>query len=249
MKLSVVIPVFNEIDSINEIIKRVRATEFDKEIIIIDDYSTDGTREYLKSIEAIFSDTKILYHKNNLGKTAAVKSGIKECSGDIVIIQDADLEYNPQDYSKLIEPILNNKAYVAYGSRFLNVHPWLWMWYWFQNRFKGKHYEIRYLSHFLGIKTLNFLVRLLYGTKITDEATGYKIFRTGVIKNINLEGKGFEFCPEVTAKIIKAGFKIYEVPIDYHPRTIQQGKKIKWKDGLYAVWTLIKYKFITNGYK
>ncbi len=227
MKLSVIVPVFNEEKTIKEIIARVRGVSLpiEKEIIVIDDGSLDGTKDVLKKIKEQY-DFVLLEHSKNQGKGAAIKTGIEKASGDIILIQDADLEYDPQDYEKLIEPFLKKQAQVVYGSRQLREN-------------KRGH-----LSFYWGGRFLTAVVNLLYGLKITDESTGYKVFKREIIENINLESRGFEFCPEVTAKIAKKGIKIHEVPISYQPRNKKEGKKIKWKDGLKALWVLIKYKFL-----
>ena len=232
MRLSVIMPVYNEKETIEEIIRQVKLVALDKEIIIIDDASTDGTREILKAMENKSNTNdeknkiKIIYRKRRQGKGSAIRRGLEEVSGEIVIIQDADLEYDPQDYYKLVQPIISDKARIVYGSRVLG---------------KGK---ISYLSFYLGGRFLSFLTNFLYNACITDEPTCYKVFRSEVIKSINLKCKGFEFCPEVTAKVRKKGYKIYEVPIHYYPRSIEKGKKINWKDGVMAIWTLIKYRFV-----
>jgi len=228
MKLSIIIPVYNEKSTIKEIIHRIKNVPIDKEIIIADDCSTDGTREILRKLQSEEYDKgeiKIIYHEKNMGKGWAIRTALKYVSGEIVIIQDADLEYEPEDYPRLIEPIVSGEASVVYGPRSL-----------------GK--KISYLSFYLGGQFLSFLTNILYGSHITDEATCYKVFRADVIKGINLKCERFEFCPEVTAKLLKKGYKIYEVPIHYYPRSIKEGKKINWKDGLEAIWTLIKYRFI-----
>lgn len=229
MTLSIIVPVFNEKKTIFEILNRIEQVDlaplgFEKEIIIIDDDSTNGTREILARLAAKY---KIIYHAKNQGKGAAIRAGLKEVSGDYVIIQDADLEYDPKDYRKLLELALKNDAEVVYGSRHANP----------ENKFSHP-------SYYLGGILLNWATNLLYGTKITDESTCYKLFKTETIKSIPLKCQKFEFCPEVTAKIAKRGIKIYEVPINYYPRHIVEGKKIRWKDGAVALWTLIKYKFI-----
>jgi len=230
MKLSIIIPVYNEKNTIIEILKKIELVNldnlgFEKEIIIIDDGSTDGTSEMLAgNFEKKY---KIIFHSKNQGKGTAIKSGLKFVSGDYIIIQDADLEYDPRDYQKLLECALKNKAVVVYGSRILNR--------------KNKSSSFLY---YLGGTFLTCLTNFLYGIKITDEATGYKMFKTDFLKAIPLKSKRFEFCPEITAKIAKKGIKIYEVPINYYPRQKKEGKKINWKDGLKAVLTLIKYKFI-----
>ena len=228
MKLSIIMPVYNEKSTIKEIIHRIKNVPIDKEIIIADDCSTDGTREILRKLQSEEYDKgeiKIIYHEKNMGKGWAIRTALKYVSGEIVIIQDADLEYEPEDYPRLIEPIVSGEASVVYGPRSL-----------------GK--KISYLSFYLGGQFLSFLTNILYGSHITDEATCYKVFRADVIKGINLKCERFEFCPEVTAKLLKKGYKIYEVPIHYYPRSIKEGKKINWKDGLEAIWTLIKYRFI-----
>lgn len=225
MKLSVILPVYNEKNTIEEIIKRTEAVNLNKEIIIIDDYSNDGTREIIK--EKINQKNIIkIFHSKNKGKGACIRSGLEKATGDIVIIQDADLEYDPEDYYKLVKPIMEGKASVVYGSRALG---------------KCKYSYLRYA---LGGKFLSFLTNILYGSNITDEPTCYKLFKTELIKSLNLKCTGFEFCPETTAKILKRGYKIFEVPISYHPRKIEEGKKINWKDGIKAIWTLIKYRFV-----
>ncbi|MEW6680740.1 MAG: glycosyltransferase family 2 protein [bacterium] len=226
MKLSVIMPVYNEKDTIEEIVKKVEAVNLSKEIIIIDDYSNDGTREIIE--EKINQKNVIkLFHPENRGKGSAIRTGIEKASGDIIIIQDADLEYSPEDYYKLTKPIMEGSASVVYGSRILQ-----------------SSYKISYLRYFLGGRFLTFLTNILYGSHITDEPTCYKVFKAEVIKSINLKCKRFEFCPEVTAKVLKKGYKILEFPISYSPRKMEEGKKINWKDGLQAIWTLVKYRFV-----
>ncbi|MFH1671769.1 MAG: glycosyltransferase family 2 protein [Candidatus Portnoybacteria bacterium] len=229
MVLSIIVPVFNEKNTIADILKKIEEVDlsslgFKKEIIIVDDYSTDGTREILKSLSGEY---KIVYHSKNQGKGMAVQTGLKEATGDYVIVQDADLEYDPEDYKGLLKTALKEDAKVVYGSRLLHSKD---------------NYSHR--SFYLGGLFLTWAANLIYGIKITDESTCYKLFETEFLKSLNLKARGFEFCPEVTAKTAKRGVKIYEVPIQYHPRHVKEGKKIKWKDGLVALWTLIKYKFI-----
>jgi len=226
MKLSIIIPVYNEEKHIEKVVEDVLKTpvKFEKEIIIVDDGSRDKTRQILKKYGSR-KGFKIVLQSKNSGKGAAIRAGIKEVSGDIVLIQDADFEYSTLDYPKIIEPFLTKKAKVVYGSRFLG-------------EVSGMNWK-----NLLANKILTSFVNLLYGANITDEATAYKAFRAQVIKNISLTCKRFEFCPEVTAKVLKKGIKIYEVPIIYHGRTTKQGKKINWKDGFVALWTLIKYRF------
>lgn len=231
-KLSVIMPVYNEKGTIKEIIKRVKQVKIpkvSKELVIIDDFSTDGTRKILKKIKDRNKDRniKIVFHERNKGKGSAIRTGIKHVTGNIIIIQDADLEYNPQDYAKLVKPIIEGKADVVYGTRF----P------------KTTKKPSLFNTFFLGNRILTFMANLLYNAKITDEPTCYKVFKTSILKSINLKSKRFEFCPEVTAKVRKKGYKIYELPISYKPRSIEQGKKINWKDGIEAIWTLIKYRF------
>jgi len=229
MILSIIIPVYNEKNTILEILKKIEQVDlndfsFGKEIIIVDDCSTDGTKEIL---DKLGNKYKIIYQPKNQGKGAAIRTGLEYVSGDYLIIQDADLEYDPKDYKKLLAFSLKNKAKVVYGSRLLNPH----------NKFS-------HLSFYLGGIFLNLATNLLWRTKITDESTCYKLFKTETIKSIPLKCQRFEFCPEITAKIAKRGIKIYEVPISYYPRHLKEGKKIKWSDGLVALWTLIKYKFV-----
>jgi len=224
-KLSIIIPVYNEKETILEVIKRVKEVDIDlsKEIIIIDDGSTDGTKDLLKKIKG----AKLIFSKVNEGKGASIRKGLKKVTGDIVLIQDADLEYNVNDYRKLIEPIIKNKVGVVYGSR---------------NLIKNNRKHSGFLFYTGGI-LLSWMANLLYGINITDEATCYKVFKTDIIKNIDLQCKRFEFCPEITAKIAKKGINIHEVPISYNPRNSIQGKKIQWRDGFQAIWVLLKYRF------
>jgi glycosyltransferase involved in cell wall biosynthesis len=226
MKLSVIIPAYNEINTIEKILEKVKDVKISKEIIVIDDGSTDGTREYLKKLKD--KDLKIIFHEKNSGKSSAVRTGIKEAKGDITIIQDADLEYDPQDYYKLIKPIQEGKYKVVYGTRYPVV---------------SKMFNLTH-RFFLANRILTIMTNILYNAKITDEPTCYKVFDTKVLQSLNLKSKRFEFCPEVTAKVRKKGYKIFEVSINYYPRTIKEGKKINWKDGIEAVWTLIKYRFV-----
>ncbi|OGC03832.1 glycosyl transferase [candidate division WOR-1 bacterium RIFOXYA12_FULL_43_27] len=221
MNLSVIMPVYNEKATLPQIIARVLAVPINKELIIVDDYSTDGTREVLKN----YPNIKIVLQPFNQGKGAALRAGFKEASGDYVIIQDADLEYDPQDYLKLISPINEGKAKVVYGSRFM-----------------GKH-SFSSVSHYWGNKALSLLTTLLYGAVLTDMETCYKLIPAKFIKNIKLNANRFDFEPEITAKILKNGYKILEVPIGYKGREFNEGKKISWKDGFAAIAALIKYRF------
>src|SRR3989338_2760994 len=226
-RISVIIPVYNEKNTILEIIKKVKDVPISKEIIIIDDFSKDGTREILKKIKDC--EIKVFFHERNYGKGHALRTGIEHAKGKIVVIQDADLEYDPKDYIKLIQPIEEGKTKVVYGTRFPKDKKGPSI---FKNKF------------FLANKILTFTSNLLYDAKITDEPTCYKIFDIDVLKSLNLKCEKFEFCPEVTAKVRKKGHEIVELPIAYYLRTIEEGKKINWKDGFQALWTLIKYRFV-----
>jgi glycosyltransferase involved in cell wall biosynthesis len=224
MELSVVIPVYNEKDTIAEILNRVRQVEFEKEIIIVDDFSTDGTRETLRQLPAA-GDLKILYQPRNQGKGAALRRGFEEVRGDIVIVQDADLEYDPAEYPVLMQPILANKADVVYGSRFL-----------------GGPHRVLFFWHAVGNGLLTTLSNMMTDLNLTDMETCYKAFRAGVLKKIRLKENRFGFEPEFTAKVAKAGFRIYEVPISYSGRDYSEGKKIGWKDGIAAIYFIVKYR-------
>lgn len=223
MLLSVIIPVYNEKKTILMVIDRIQKVNINKELIIVDDGSDDGTREILKSVDE--SNTKVIYLPINMGKGAAIRFGLEHVQGDIVIIQDADLEYDPDDYHKLIKPIISEKAQVVYGKRDFKMN------------------KIKYLRYYWGGQIITILANFLYGASISDEPTCYKMFRREVFKKIKLRCIGFEFCPEVTVKVRKMGLKIYEVPISYYPRSIEDGKKIHWIDGLKAIYVLFKYKF------
>jgi len=222
--ISVIMPVFNERDTIGEIVSRVQAVPLDKEILIIDDGSTDGTRQVLKDLKV--DNTKIVFHEKNQGKGAAIRTGLRLATGDMVIIQDADLEYDPMDYLRLVQVIQSGKAQVVYGSRILGSN------------------SRSYHRYYLGGRLLTWVTNILYGLNITDEPTCYKMFKKEVLDRIILDCTGFEFCPEVTAKVVRLGYAIHEVPISYHPRSFEEGKKIKWKDGLIGIWTLLKYRFL-----
>ena len=222
-KLSIIIPCYNELENIRTIVKRVKQSSIqDKEIIIVDDCSTDGTREVLKNeIEPIVH--KVIYHKKNRGKGGALKTGIKYATGDVVIIQDADMEYNPKEYPNIVNAIFENQAEVVYGSRFL------------RGGVKG------YLRNYLANKFLTFLSNCKTGLKLTDMETCYKAFKREIIQSINIEEMRFGFEPEITAKIAKQGIKIKEVPIKYYPRKNSEGKKIGFKDGIRAIICIWKY--------
>ncbi len=221
--LSVIMPVYNEKKHILSIISEIKKVPVNKEIIVIDDGSSDGTVDVLKGLHD--SEVRVYHHPINIGKGAAIRLGLFYAKGDIIIIQDADMEYDPQDYIPLIEPILSGEAQVVYGRRQFDSS-------------KTKH-----LRYYWGGQLITNIANFLYGIKISDEPTCYKVFRADILKQIKLHCIGFEFCPEVTAKISKKGIKIYEVPISYNPRSMKDGKKIRWFDGLKAIYVLLKYKF------
>jgi len=223
MKLSVVIPVYNEKDTIREIYDSVKAVEIDKEIILVDDCSTDGTREILLGLAD--ETTRIFMHDRNMGKGAALRTGFKNVTGDIVIIQDADLEYDPHQYPKLIQPILDGKADVVYGSRFVT----------------GDYRRVLFFWHMLGNKFLTLLSNMLTNLNLTDMETCYKVFRREILEKITIEENRFGFEPEITAKISKMDVRIYEMGISYSGRTYKEGKKVGWKDGISALKCILKY--------
>lgn len=243
--LSVIIPYYNEKQTIDELLKRVNAVPIPKEIILVDDGSDAASKRVLTDPGFLgrYPNLTVIHHEKNKGKGSAIRTGLERARGDVVIIQDADLEYNPHDYLAIYERFSDPQVQVVYGTRFSKVNNYLFIWHWFCNRFFKTHYEIRYLHHFLGIQLLNCLANTLYFAKITDEATCYKAFRKNVLEKIRLRCAGFEFCPEVTAKVRKAGYRIVEVPISYHPRSRAEGKKLNWRHGFEAIYTLIRYRF------
>ncbi|KKU51263.1 MAG: Glycosyltransferase [candidate division WWE3 bacterium GW2011_GWC1_47_10] len=227
MKLSVVIPVYNEKGTVATIVDRVEGVAgVDKEIIIVDDGSTDGTRDVLKEIAANRSHVKVILKEANCGKGASLREGFRHATGDYVIVQDADLEYDPQEYTKLIEALGDGKTRVVYGSRF------------------SGNYEDMSNLHYWGNKFLTLVTNVLYGVLLTDMETCYKLLPGSFVRNLKIESNRFNFEPEITAKILKSGLKLREVPISYKGRTHGEGKKITWKDGLSAVYTLIKFRFV-----
>ncbi len=230
MLISVVIPVFNEANTISNIISQVNAAclQFEKEIIVVDDSSADGTHEILQTIEGQNNkNIAVIYHDRNQGKGAALKSGFNLAKGDIVIIQDADLEYDPQEYPKLIAPILEGKADVVYGSRFISGEP----------------HRVLYFWHFMGNRFLTLLSNMFTNLNLSDMETCYKVFRKEILEKIDIREKRFGFEPEITAKVAKLGCRIYEVGISYSGRTYNEGKKIDWKDGVWALWCILRYNF------
>lgn len=224
MKLSVIIPVYNERNTVLEIIRRVESVKLDdaeKELVIVDDCSTDGTKDILNKLKK----HTIIFHPKNMGKGAAIRTGLEKATGDIFVIQDADLEYDPSSFTELLKPILNEKTNVVYGSRNLN------------------HARKNIILHYVGNIFLTYVFNLLYGYKISDMETCYKMFTRETLKGIELKGNRWEFDPEITAKFAKKGEKIIEVPIIVKPRSFKEGKKIKWNDGVRIFYTLIKYRF------
>jgi glycosyltransferase involved in cell wall biosynthesis len=244
LKLSIVIPVYNEIATLREIIRRVNAVtvevptgfgpysdlgevvNIEKEILAVDDGSTDGSREILQE-EAQQGRVTAFFHERNMGKGAAVRTGFQHATGDFIVIQDADLEYDPREYILLLQPILEGRANVVYGSRF-----------------RGGPSKTMFFHHMVGNRLLTLITNILYDTILTDMETCYKCFRAEIIQGMPLHSRAFDFEPEVTAKILKRGHRIYEVPISYTGREFDEGKKISWKDGFAAIWTLIKYRFV-----
>jgi|SRR5258706_679763 len=226
MKLSVIIPVYNEVESIKVILERVQATKLAKEIVVVDDGSKDGTRDVLKKLDGK-KGLRVILHERNQGKGAAVRTGMAAAKGEILLIQDADLEYDPRDFPELLKPIEEGIADVVYGSRFL-----------------GRAHRVTMFWHLVANRMLTFITNILYNTILTDMETGYKVFRHEVIVGMVIRANSFDFEPEFTAKILKRNYRIFEVPITFNPRDYTQGKKIKLYDAFEAVWTLIKYRFV-----
>ena len=225
LKLSIIIPIYNEQKTLETLVAKVNAVDYDKEIILVDDFSTDGSREILKNYENK-ENFKVLYHNLNQGKGAALRTGLSNVDGDIIIIQDADLEYSPSDYGTLLEPILDGRADVVYGSRFL-----------------GGPHRVLFFWHYVGNMVLTTFSNMLTNVNLTDMETGYKVFTKEVNERLTFNCDRFGFEPEFTAKVAKNNFRIYEVPISYSGRDYSEGKKITWKDGVAAIWYIFKFRF------
>lgn len=226
MKLSVVIPVYNERDTVELILKRVESAPFDKEVILVDDGSVDGTRDILNRLAHNYPDlVRLILHPTNRGKGAAIRTAIAEVTGDIVIIQDADLEYDPRDYPALVQPILEGYADVVFG-----------------NRFHGGPHRVLYFWHYIGNRLLTTLCNIVTNLNLSDMEVGYKVFRAEVLQDLRLRSDRFGIEPELTVKVAKRGCRVYEVPIAYHGRTYAEGKKIGWKDGIAALYYIARYR-------
>lgn len=224
MDISVIVPAYNEKATIQKVIELVQQIPYPKEIIVVDDCSTDGTRELLQQTNWA-ENVHIYYHEKNMGKGAGIRTGIQHAAKDVVVIQDADLEYDPKDLAVVLKPIADGEADVVYGSRFLGVHRAFLFW------------------HYLGNKLLTLTTNVLYDNTLTDMETGYKAFRTPILKNLKIRCNRFDFEPEITAKVLKRHYRIYEVPINYSGRDYTEGKKITWRDSFPALWALIRFRF------
>jgi glycosyltransferase involved in cell wall biosynthesis len=227
MKLSIVIPVYNERDTLEEIVRQVQAAPYDKEIIAVDDASGDGSREILARLAKEQDNFRAFYHERNQGKGAALRTGFAQVTGNVVIIQDADLEYRPADYPPLLEPIENDLADVVYGSRMVGARP----------------HRVLYFWHYMGNKAVTTLSNMLTNLNLSDMEVGYKVFKAEVLKDIRIKSNRFGVEPELTAKIAKKGWRIYEVPISYHGRDYEHGKKITWRDGIAAIFHILRFRF------
>lgn len=224
--LTIIIPVYNERNTIIHAVEGVLSTPYNKEIILVDDGSTDGTQDIIKNINE--TNIKKIFHEKNYGKGRAIQTGFKQASGDIILIQDADLEYDPTEYKNLLKPILSGKADVVYGTRFAG---------------NGSH-RVLYFWHYLGNRILTFLSNMLTNLNLSDMECCYKVFTRDALLDINIEENRFGFEPEITAKIVKKNIRIYEVPVSYYGRTYAEGKKINWKDGIWALWCIFKYNLL-----
>ncbi len=227
MKLSIVIPVYNEEDTLEEIFRRVQATPYHKEIIAVDDASMDGSQDILKRLAEEYENVRLFFHDKNQGKGAALRTGFAQVTGDVVVIQDADLEYDPVDYPALLDPIERNLADVVYGSRLIGAQPHRVLFFW----------------HYMGNRCVTFLSNMLTNLNLSDMEVGYKVFKAEVLKDIQIKSNRFGVEPELTAKIAKQGIRIYEVPISYHGRDYAHGKKITWRDGIAAIFHIIRFRF------
>jgi glycosyltransferase involved in cell wall biosynthesis len=227
--LSVVIPVYNEEKTLVQIIDRVRAVDVPKELILVDDGSTDGTRDLMKNkIEGCYPDVRVFYHEINKGKGAAVRTGFEQCKGDYVIIQDADLEYDPREYHALLAPILDDRADVVFGSRFIG----------------GGAHRVHLFWHRMGNGLLTMLSNMMTNLNLTDMEVCYKVLKIDIVRKLKLRSNRFDFEPEITAKVAKMHCRVYEVPISYAGRDYDEGKKIGWRDGVVALWTILKYRIV-----
>jgi len=227
-RLSIVIPVYNELHTFPELLDKVRAVPYDKQIVVVDDRSTDGSTEMVKELGEKYPEVTVECHPENRGKGAALRTGFEAATGDIVIVQDADLEYDPAEYPQLLEPILDGRADVVYGSRFL-----------------GGPHRVLFFWHYVGNMALTLYSNMLTNLNLTDMETCYKVFRIEVLRAITLESSRFGFEPEVTARVAKAGFRLYEVPISYSGREYSEGKKITWRDGCAAVWHITRFNLLS----
>jgi glycosyltransferase involved in cell wall biosynthesis len=227
MKLSIVIPVYNEKDTLEIVIRRVQATPYDKEIIAVDDCSEDGSREILSRLAEEHANLRVFYHERNQGKGGALRTGFAQVAGEVVIIQDADLEYDPSDYPALLEPIAQDLADVVYGSRLIGAQPHRVLFFW----------------HYMGNKAVTTLSNMFTNLNLSDMEVGYKVFRAEVLKDITIKSNRFGVEPELTAKVAKKRWRIYEVPIRYHGRDYSQGKKITWRDGIAAIFHIVRFRF------
>jgi len=225
VKLSVIIPIYNERDSLAELLARVRAVDIEKEIICVDDYSTDGTRDFLCDDAARHPDVRLVLQDRNQGKGAAIRRGIEHVSGEVVLIQDADLEYDPRDYPALLRPILEGRADIVFG-----------------NRFHGGEHRVLYYRHFVANRVLTMLCNVATDLNLSDMEVGYKVFRTSVLKQLRLRARRFDIEPELVIKSARLGVRIYEVPISYHGRTYAEGKKIGWRDAVAALWRIFVFR-------
>ena len=227
MKLSIVMPVYNENDTLEEIIRRVQATPYDKEIIAVDDASEDGSRSILDRLSQEYDNVRVFYHQNNQGKGAALRTGFAQVTGDVVIIQDADLEYDPEDYPALLNPIEKDLADVVYGSRLIGAQP----------------HRVLYFWHYMGNRCVTFLSNMFTNLNLSDMEVGFKVFKAEVLKDIKIKSNRFGVEPELTAKVAKKRCRIYEVPISYHGRDYAHGKKITWRDGIAAIFHIFRFYF------